>query len=79
MPFWSRMRPNYFTRGVADGQAAASQSITTLAADSEQVREQAIFAAAALPRRVSADDARNYRSGWIEGYRISRADTAERW
>jgi hypothetical protein len=73
MPFWSRIRPDYFTQGVADGKSAASHSITSLAAESEQVREQAIFAAAALSGKVSAEDARVYRSGWVEGYRISRA------
>jgi hypothetical protein len=67
--FWPRTRPQYFAHGVADGKAAAFYSLSTLSADSAQVSEQAIFAAAALPGHVAPDDARIYRVGWVEGYR----------
>jgi len=69
LPLWPGTRLNYFTNGLADGKAVASNSGTTLSADSAQVSEQAIFAAAALPGRVAPDDARNYQIGWVEGYR----------
>ena len=70
---WPWNRTRYFTHGLADGKAAASSSLTTLSADSSQVAEQAIFAAAALPGRVAPDDVRTYRLGWVEGYRTMSA------
>ncbi|MGZ3680505.1 MAG: hypothetical protein ACXWQR_18400 [Ktedonobacterales bacterium] len=69
LPFWPRTRTHYFTQGIADGKAAASLSRTPLPANSTYVAEQALVAAAALPGRVAPDDAWNYRSGWVEGYR----------
>lgn len=69
LPFWPRTRPHYFAHGVADGKAAAFYSHTTLPAESDQVGEQAIFAAAALPGHVAPNDARIYQLGWVEGYR----------
>lgn len=69
LPFWPRTRPHYFAYGVTDGKSAAFYSRTTLSADSAQVGEQAIFAAAALPGRVAPEDARIYQVGWVEGYR----------
>jgi hypothetical protein len=69
LPLWPRTRTHYFTQGMADGKAAAFQIRTPLPADSTYVAEQALVAAAALPGRVAPDDAWNYRSGWIEGYR----------
>lgn len=69
LPFWPRTRPQYFAHGVTDGKAAAFYSRTTLPADSAQVGEQAIFAAAALPGHVAPEDARIYQIGWVEGYR----------
>lgn len=68
LPFWPQTEPGYFTRGIANGKAAAFQSRTPAPADHTQVTEQAIFAAAALPGRVTPDDTRIYKLGWIEGY-----------
>jgi hypothetical protein len=73
LPVWPWNRAYYFTHGLSDGKAAASSSRTTLSADSSQVAEQAIFAAAALPGRVVPDDVHTYRLGWIEGYRTMGA------
>lgn len=73
LPVWPWSRTYYFTHGFADGKAAAFSSLTTLPADSSQVAEQAIFAAAALPGRVAPDDVRTYRLGWVEGYRTMGA------
>ncbi len=69
LPFWPRTRLNFFTKGVADGQSVAYATGATRSAENEQINEQALFAASALPGRVSAENARNYRLGWIEGYR----------
>jgi hypothetical protein len=68
MRWWHRNRTDYFTQGMTDGHKAAFQSLPTVGVDTALVREQAQFAAAALPRRVGADDERIYQSGWIEGY-----------
>ncbi|HLY31311.1 MAG TPA: hypothetical protein VKQ36_09795 [Ktedonobacterales bacterium] len=69
LPFLPRTRLHYFTDGIADGKSVAAHSGTTLSADSAQVGEQALFAAAALPGHVAPEDARNYQVGWIAGYR----------
>ena len=68
MHWWHRNRTDYFTQGVTDGKKAAFRSLSTVVVDTALVREQAQFAAAALPGNVAADDARIYQSGWIEGY-----------
>lgn len=68
LPFWPRTRHHYFTHGVADGKAAAFSSGITLPTDHARVGEQAIFAAAALPKPISPDDLRIYQLGWVEGY-----------
>ena len=77
LPLWPRPRPQYFAYGVADGKAAAAHSLTHLSADSAQVSEQAIFAAAALSGHVAPDDARIYRLGWVEGYRAVSNQAAQ--
>jgi hypothetical protein len=71
LPFWPRIRPDYFTHGVTDGKSAALSSGISLPADNARVGEQATFAAAALPGRVDPEDARIYRMGWIEGYQAA--------
>jgi hypothetical protein len=72
MRFWQRNRTDYFTQGRGDGKNAAFHSLPTEALDAAHVREQARFAAAALPGRVALADARNYQSGWVEGYNTMR-------
>jgi hypothetical protein len=72
MPSWHRDRTDYFTRGMTDGKKAAFNSLLTVAVDTAKVREQAQFAAAALPGRVELADSRNYQSGWVEGYNTMR-------
>ena len=68
MRWWHRIRRDYFTQGLTDGKKAAFHSLPTVGVDTALVREQAQFAAAALPGRLAADDARIYQSGWVEGY-----------
>jgi hypothetical protein len=68
LPFWPQTRPDYFTNGIVDGRAAASNSHTIVPADNVQISEQAVFAVAALLGRVAPEDARIYQLGWIEGY-----------
>jgi hypothetical protein len=72
MRFWHRNQPDYFTQGMADGKNAAFHSLPLVALDAAQVREQAQFAAVALLGRVALADARNYQSGWVEGYHTMR-------
>ena len=72
MRFWHRIRSDYFTRGLTDGRKAAFNSPPTVGVDNAQIRERAQFAGAALPGRVSPSDARNYQSGWVEGYSLTR-------
>jgi hypothetical protein len=72
MRFWHRNRTDYFTQGIRDGRKAAFSSLPTVGLDTTQVRERALFAVAALPGRVAPADARNYRSGWVEGYSTMR-------
>jgi hypothetical protein len=72
MRSWQRNRTDYFAQGMAAGKNAAFQSLPTVAVDTAQVREQAQVAAAALPGRVGPADARNYQSGWVEGYNTMR-------
>jgi hypothetical protein len=72
MRFWHRDRTDYFTQGMTDGKSAAFHSLPTVALDTAHVREQAQVAAAALPGRVAPADARNYQSGWVEGYNTMR-------
>lgn len=72
MGLWRRNRTDYFTQGMTDGKKAAFNSLPTVAVDTAQVREQAHFAAAALPGRVALADSRNYQSGWVEGYNTMR-------
>lgn len=76
LPFWPRTRPDYFTHGVADGKAAAFSSGISFPTDHARVGEQAIFAAAALPKPISPDDLRIYQLGWIEGYHALGARAA---
>lgn len=71
LPFWRRIRPDYFTHGLADGKLAAVASGVSLPADNARVGEQATFAAGALPRSVGSADVRIYRLGWIEGYQAA--------
>ncbi len=68
MRFWHRNRTDYFTQGMTDGRNAAFHSVPTVVVETAQVREQAQFAVAELPGRVALADARNYQSGWVEGY-----------
>jgi hypothetical protein len=72
MTFWHRNRTDYFTQGTTDGKNAAFHSLPTVALDAAQVREQAQVAVAALPGPVALADARNYQSGWVEGYNTTR-------
>ena len=72
MRFWHRNRTDYFTQGMTDGKKAAFHSLSAVAVEAAQVREQGRLAAAALPGRVALADARNYQSGWVEGYNTMR-------
>ncbi len=72
MRFWHRNRTDYFTQGITDGKKAALQDLPAERADTAHVREQAQFAAAALPERVAPADSFNYQSGWVEGYNTTR-------
>jgi hypothetical protein len=72
MRFGHRNQTDYFTQGMADGKNAAFHSLPTVALDAAQVREQAQVAAATLPGPVGPADARNYQSGWVEGYNTTR-------
>jgi hypothetical protein len=72
MRFFHRSRTDYFTQGLTDGRKAAFYSLPTVGVDNAQVRERAQFAGAALPGHTAPSDARNYRSGWVEGYSLMR-------